>query len=488
MRQNNDRRRSDRDNFAPSNRRNRGYGNNYMTAQNMRRQAPANPCPNPVLEQPELIQQLNSQTIGERGPALFQDIRLHEALAEFVHQPRIPRVLFTKGYGVFGHFQAIRSMSEYTTAGFLQEEGIQTPVSVRFSTAFGGPHAADTSRNLRGFSTKFYTAEGNFDLLCSHLPVSFVRDAIRMPDALQRMMPSPATNLVNPERMWSLFADYPESVHMLMWFFSDNGTVKSFRQIRGHSVCTYVWINGQGKRHYVRYQWIPAAGEQYITAQEAVMLAGQNPDAAGLDLHTTIAQGTPVEFDLHVQLMDPADESALAFDPLDSTKIWDETSYPPVCAGRMTLYSNPLNYLEQVEKLAFDPANLVPGIEFSDDKLLQGSAHIFADAQRYRLGPDYKNAAVNKSKTAAPVRPLSFGDGRQITGTITRSSISRQDDFSQAGKTFAAFSAHKQNRLIENISASLTQATESTTRTVLSHLNQASPELVKRLQEPTGLH
>lgn len=487
MRQNNDRHRTDRDNFAPSNRRNRSFGNNYMPPQNMRRTTPSNPCPSPTQAEPVQPQQLNSQTVGERGPVLLQDARLHETLSSFVHQPRLPRVLFEKGYGAFGHFQTSASMSEYTTAGFLQETGTQSPVSVRFSLAFGGSLASDTSRNLRGFATKFYTTEGNYDLLCTHLPVFFVRDAIRLPDAMQRMMPSPATNLRNAERLWSLFADYPEAIHMLLWLFSDYGTVKSFRQMRGYSVNTYNWINAQGKRYYVRYQWLPAAGEQYIDEQEATLLAGKNPDIAGLDLHSTIALGSPVEYDLLVQLMDPADEAALTYDPLDATKIWDETAYPPVTVGRMTLYSNPLSYLEQVEKLAFDPLNLVTGIELSDDKLLQGAAHIFSDAQRYRLGPDYRSISVNKTKNTVVGDIISSGDSRQLTGAITRQAISRQDDFSQAGKTFLAFSPQLQNRLIENVSLSLANAAERTRITVLDHLESAAPDLAARIREQAGI-
>ncbi len=206
----------------------------------------------------------HSQTVGVRGPVLIQDTVLHESLEEFVFSTTLPRRIHTKGYGAFGYFCTTHSMKEYTKAGFLQTPNQQVPVAVRFSLASSNLGTPDTLRNVRGFSTRFYTEEGFFDLLCNHLPVFFVRDAIDVPDVISRLSPSPVNNLPDPERLWSLFAKYPEATNMMMWFFSDLGTVKSLRHIKGYSVNTYVWQNAQGVRRYVKYHWFPAAGAQHI--------------------------------------------------------------------------------------------------------------------------------------------------------------------------------------------------------------------------------
>ena len=267
---------------------------------------------------------------------------------------------------------------------------------------------------MRGYSTRFYTDEGIFDLLCNHLPVFFVRDAIRVPDIISHLSPSPVNNLPDPERLWSLFAKYPEATNMLIWFFSDLGTVKSLRHIKGYSVSTYVWRNAQGVRNYVKYHWLPMAGAEYIDQQEAQRLACQDPDIAGRDLYDSIAKGKAVEYELYVQLMNPEDAKLLPFDPLDDTKVWDETQYPLLPVGRMVLNYNPENYAEQVEKLAFNPANLLPGLEFSGDKVLQGRTFIYSDAQRHRLGPDYRNIPVNKQPNCSPASMVSSGNVRFV--------------------------------------------------------------------------
>jgi len=313
----------------------------------------------------------HSQTVGERGPVLHQDSTLHEALETFISKKILERPVHVKGFGAFGTFQTTNSMKQYTKLSFLQTQGQQVSVMVRFSLAAGNKGTPDTSRNVRGFSTKFYTPDGIFDLLCNHLPVLLVRDGIRFPEAFTSLAPSPVNNLIDPQRFWDFVANAPEAMHFVTWLYSDAGTVKSLRHIPGHSVNTFVWRNAEGVRLYVKYHWLPVAGEETITQQEATTLAGINPDIAGQDLYDTIAAGSSVQYELRVQLMDPNDESRLTYDPLDCTKVWDERQYPFLPVGVLTLNRNPDNYMEQVEKVAFSPANLLEGAELSDDKLLQ---------------------------------------------------------------------------------------------------------------------
>ncbi|NYB73809.1 catalase [Sedimentibacter hydroxybenzoicus DSM 7310] len=430
----------------------------------------------------------HSQTVGVRGPVLVQDTVLHETLEDFVFSTTLPRRIHTKGYGAFGYFYTTHSMKQYTKAGFLQTPNKQVPVAVRFSLASSNKGTPDTLRNVRGFSTRFYTEEGIFDLLCNHLPVFFVRDAIRVPDIISHLSPSPVNNLPDPERLWSMFAEYPESTNMLIWFFSDLGTVKSLRHIKGYSVSTYVWRNAQGVRNYVKYHWFPMAGVQYIDQQEAQRLACEDPDIAGRDLYDSIAKGNAVEYEMRVQLMNPEDAKLLPFDPLDDTKVWDEAVYPLLPVGRMVLNCNPENYADQVDKLAFNPANLLPGLEFSDDKVLQGRTFIYSDAQRHRLGPDYRNIPVNKQLNWSPASMVSSGNGRYVAGEIMRAEIPNPDDFTQASQRYESFSATEKKNLANNIASGLVDAQPNTQRTVLRHLERVSPALADMVRNQMLLY
>lgn len=426
---------------------------------------------------------LHSQTVGERGPVLHQDSTLHETLESFVNTKILERPVHVKGFGAFGYFQTTHSMMEYTKLSFLQAPGQQVPVMVRFSLAAGNKGTPDTSRNVRGFSTKFYTDEGIFDLLCNHIPVLFVRDGIRFPEAFTSLQPSPVNNLIDPERFWKFVARAPEATHFVTWLYSDVGTVKSLRHIRGFGVNTYVWRNAEGMRRYVKYHWIPLAGEEYLDRQEAGKLAGVNPDVSGQDLYDTIAAGNPVQYELRVQLMNPKDESILPYDPLDCTKVWDEQKYPLIPVGRLVLNNNPDNYMEQVEKAAFSPANLLDGAELSDDKLLQARANIYCDSQRRRLGPDFRNIPVNHQGDWSPDDQLTSGNGRHVEGQLVRSELPNPDNFSQAGQRYISFSTFEQNHLIDNLAADLSVVSIETRNIVLGYFYQASAEFGRRVAE-----
>ncbi|OEH54911.1 catalase [Oceanobacillus sp. E9] len=429
----------------------------------------------------DLPAEIHSQTVGKRGPILKQDNIEHETLQTFIHEKIIERPVHVKGWGAFGYFETLYSMSDYTTLSFLQTPGTEVPVFVRFSLAVSTKGTPDTSRNVRGFSTKFYTDNGIFDLICNHIPVFSVRDTIRFPEAIKAFLPSPVDNLIDPTRYWNFVARASESLLFTLLVYSNLGTVKSLRHLPGHSVNTYVWKNGEGKRYFVKYTWAPLAGEQYIRNDEAVRLAGENPDIAGQDLHDVIERGEPVEFGLYVQIMDPEDAANLPYDPLDDTKIWDQQQFPFQPVGRMVLNRNPDNYMEQVEKAAFSPSNLQEGVELSDDKMLQGRANIYWDSQRYRIGPDFRNVPVNHESDWWPGNLVTSGDGRYVEGRLERSDIEKQDDFTQPGMFYDSLSDQQQEDLINNMAGGLTTVSPEVYNTVQGYMQKASEDLARKL-------
>ena len=445
------------------------------------------PCPL-LWDENRVLNTKHSQTVGPRGPVLEQDSILHEALEIFVHTKILERPVHVKGFGAFGYFQTTHSMREYTKLCFLQSPGQKVPVMVRFSLAGGNKGTPDTSRNVRGFSTKFYTPAGIFDLMCNHIPVLFVRDGLRFPEAFTALAPSPVNNLIDPERFWKFVASAPEAMHFITWQYSDVGTVKSFRHICGHSVNTYVWRNEEGMRRYVKYHWIPCAGEEYIDQQEATQLAGTDPDIAGQDLFDTIAKGKPVQYDLQVQLMDPREEDRLPYDPLDCTKTWDERYFPMIPVGRLTLNRNPDDYQAQIEMAAFSPTNSLEGAELSEDKLLQARANIYFDSQRRRLGENFRSIPVNHQKYWSPDELITSGRGQFTEGRLVRSELYKPDDFSQAGQRYRSLSPMAQNHLVDNLASALSVVNAATQCTVLDYLYMASEELGRRVAAQIAMY
>lgn len=434
---------------------------------------------------PEEEPSAHSQTVGAGGPVVLLDGALHETLAGFIHEKPLERAVHAKGWGAFGQFETGRAMGEYTMLPFLQRVGEQTPTVSRFSLAVSSRDTPDASRNVRGFSTKFYTGNGVFDLLCNHLPVFSVRDAMRFPEFIRTLGPAPGSNLRDPERFWAFVAHAPEALHFVTWLYSDAGTVKSLRHLRTYGVNTYVWRNAAGKRRYVKYHWLPQAGTEFLAAAESAALAG-DPDVAGRGLYEAIARGEGPEYELRVQLMDPADAESLPYDPLDATKVWSEADYPLQPVGRLILNRNPENYREQVEKLAFSPANLLPGAEFSDDKLLQGRSAVYWDAQRRRLGTDFRKIPVNRQEGWTPDQQVSSGLGAETAGTQVRAGISRRDDFTQAGERYRALPREEQEHLEENIASELRGVSRETRETVLDYLNRADRDYGGRVAEKSG--
>ena len=425
---------------------------------------------------------LHSQTVGSRGPVLKQDSVLHEALQEFIHEKILERPVHVKGYGAFGYFQTIYPMSEHTKLNFLQNSNEKVPVMVRFSFAVSTKGTPDTSRNVRGFATKFYTNDGVFDLLCNHIPVFSVRDPMRFPETIKALLPSPKNNLIDPNSFWNFVARAPESIHFVVRLFSDTGTAKSLRHISGHSVNTYVWRNAEGNRKYVKYHWYPFEGVQYINSAEANKIAAENSDYSGKDLYDAIANGKPVEYGLYVQLMDPKDEAHLSYDPLDDTKVWDEKTYPLIPVGKMILNKNPENYMEQVEKVAFSPSNLLDGAELSDDKMLQGRANIYSDSQRRRIGPEFRKLTINQQQNWTPANQITSGDGRYVEGKLERTSITKQDDFKQAGEFYAELKPIEKEHLAENLASDLKVISDDIRKVVLEYFDKVSTDLKNRIE------
>lgn len=458
----------------------------------------------------------NSLTAGERGPTLLQDVHLVEKLAHFDRE-RIPeRVVHANGAGAHGYFQPYRSMSKYTGTAFLQRAAIKTPVFVRFSTVVGSRGSADTLRDPRGFAVKFFTEAGNYDLGGNNLPVFFIRDAIKFPDMVHSFKPAPDTNAPSPNRFWDFLSLTPESIHMITWLFSDRGTVKSYRKMEGFGVHTYKWVNSKGKAIFIKYHWKPTAGVQTIDRQEASRLAGSDPDVATLDLHDTIAGGKTVQFELNVQLMEISAEMHQTYDPLDPTKTWPEDVFPLIPVGRMVLNRNPENFFAETEQAAFSPSALVPGIELSADKLLQGRIFSYADTQRHRLGANYLQLPINRPLAGvdnnhrdgamqyAPYgggtvnyEPNSLAAGQpseappapagniDLADSAVRRKISLTNDFAQAGERYRSLGKMDQNHLVGNIVDDLGKADKAIQKRMVIHLKQADAAFGKRVA--TGL-
>lgn len=425
----------------------------------------------------------HSQTVGTNGPVLVQDGRLHETLDIFVNSVERERVVHTKGYGAMGYFRPYQCMAAYTKAAFLQDPAVETPVFVRFSLAVSNRGTPDSARNVHGFATKFYTKEGNFDIVGNQIPVFFIRDAMRFPEVIAALKPSPKNNLADPEAIWDFIARTPEAIHMVTWLYSDVGTLDSVRHMRGFGINTFVWVNGAGERRYVKYHWIPLAGERYIDSKEAQRLACENPDVAAKDLYDCIANGGKVEYELRVQLMNPCDAEKLPYDPLDDTKIWSERDYPLIPVGRMVLDRNPDDYRAQVEHAAFSPANLVPGIELSADKMLQGRSFVYWDAQRHRLGNGFREIPVNRAFGWSPEKMPNSGMGECIEGAITRAAIRKTDDFTQAGERYRNLSEIHRQHLIENIAGDLGPMPIPIKTCVLGYFRQADEEFATRVEQ-----
>ncbi|MGA4838692.1 catalase [Streptomyces sp. G45] len=349
----------------------------------------------------------DSLAAGARGPTLLEDFHFREKLTRFDHE-RIPeRVVHARGAGAYGYFEPYESCAEFTRAAFLQDPSVRTPVFVRFSTVQGPKGSADTVRDVRGFATKFYTSEGNYDLVGNNFPVFFIQDGIKFPDFVHAVKPEPHNDIPTGasahDTLWDFVSLQPETLHAIMWLMSDRAIPRSYRMMQGFGVHTFRFVNAQGRGTFVKFHWKPKLGTHSLVWDEAQECQGRDPDFNRRDLWDAIEAGEYPEYELGVQLVPEEDEFAFDFDLLDPTKIIPEEQVPVRPIGRMVLDRNPENFFAETEQVAFHTANVVPGIDFTNDPLLQARNFSYLDTQLIRLGgPNFAQIPVNRP--VAPVR------------------------------------------------------------------------------------
>ncbi|WP_243840702.1 catalase [Paenisporosarcina antarctica] len=338
---------------------------------------------------------------GLRGPTLMEDFHFREKMTHFDHE-RIPeRVVHARGFAAHGEFELYESMEQYTKAGFLCDTSMKTPVFVRFSTVVGSKGSAETVRDVRGFATKFYTQEGNYDLVGNNMPVFFIQDAIKFPDLVHAIKPEPHNEMPQAssahDTFWDFVANNQESAHMIMWLMSDRGIPRSFRMMEGFGVHTFRFVNAKGIAHFVKFHWKPVLGAHSLVWDEAQKISGKDPDFHRRDLYDSIESEDFPEYELGVQILAEADEFTFDFDVLDATKIWPEEDVPVKIIGKMTLNRNVDNVFAETEQVAFHTGHVVPGIDFTNDPLLQGRLFSYTDTQLIRLGgPNFHEIPINQ--------------------------------------------------------------------------------------------
>ena len=341
--------------------------------------------------------ELRSLTVGEFGPVLLQDLILVEKNQDF-NRERIPeRVVHAKGAGAHGYFQVTNEFSKYSKAKLFSQNGKKTPIFVRFSQVVGEKGSMDTDREVRGFAIKFYTEEGNFDMVGNDLPVFFIRDGIKFPDFVHAQKKNPHSNLPDSDTVWDFISLHPESVHVVTMLYSDRGTPASYRNIHSFGNHTFKFVNDKDEVHYVKFHVKAQAGFKSLTLEESKRIKSEDPDYLVRDLHNYLKdRKNEVKYDFCVQIM-PAEKAAeYKFNILDVTKVWYQKDYPLIKIGEVVLNRNPTNFFAEVEQVAFSPANLVPGIEPTNDKVLQSRLFAYNDAQFHRLGTkNYKQLPIN---------------------------------------------------------------------------------------------
>jgi catalase len=459
----------------------------------------------------------NSQTAGPGGPVLIQDHHLIEKLARFERE-RIPeRVVHAKGSGAYGYFEVSADVTRWTKAAFLREIGKRTEVFIRFSTVAGEKGSADTVRDPRGFAIKFYTEDGNYDLVGNDTPIFFIRDPLKFPDFIHSQKRDPYTNVQEPDNVWDFFSLSPEATHQFTWLFGDRGIPASYRHMDGFGSHTFQWVNAQGELFWVKYHFKTDQGIRCLTAQEAARIAGENPDHHQLDLLQAIDRGEYPSWTLKMQIMPAAQAARYRFNPFDLTKVWPYQDYPLIPIGKLVLDRNPENYFAEVEQAAFNPANFVPGIGPSPDKMLQGRLFAYGDAHRYRLGINHTLLPVNaphaakaqnygrdglmrfndNSKRAKNYEPNSFGGPQQsnepvygsievkgLTGSTAGELHPEDNDYVQAGNLYRVMNEEAKQRLIENIAGSLSRVSRNEIiERSIGHFRKADPEYGRRVAE-----
>jgi catalase len=449
----------------------------------------------------------NSLTAGPRGPVLLQD---HELLEKLAHQnrERIPeRVVHAKGWGAFGTLTVTEDITKYTRAKVFSEVGKQTPCLFRFSNVAGEAGAADAERDVRGFAMKYYTEEGNWDLVGNNTPVFFIRDPLKFPDFIHTQKRHPKTNLRSNTAMWDYWSLSPESLHQVTILMSDRGIPLSPRFMNGYGSHTYSFWNGKGERYWVKFHFKTQQGQKFLTNAEAAEVIGKTRESYQMDFYGAIERGEFPRWNLQIQIMPELEAEKTSYNPFDVTKVWPHKDYPVIPVGVVELNRNPDNYFAQIEQAAFSPSNTVPGIGLSPDKVLQARVFSYADAHRARLGTHYESLPVNAplcpvhhyhkdgamrffdNNTANPdayYEPNSFG------GPVEDPSVAEpplhisgdaacydhregNDDYTQAGNLYRLFTAEQKQRLFSNIATAMSGVPQFIIERQLIHFDKADP-------------
>ncbi len=469
----------------------------------------------------------NQRTVGARGPATLENYQFLEKMSHFDRE-RIPeRVVHARGTTSFGYFEAYGTVggepiAEYTRAKLFQEKGKRTKTAVRFSTVAGGRDSSEAVRDPRGFAVKFYTEDGNWDLVGNNLGVFFLRDAIKFPDFIHSQKPDPVTferQVAN--RVFDFVSQSPEALHMITLVFSPRGIPASYRTMQGFGVNTYRWINARGETKLIKYHWLPKQGVKSWTAADAAAVQAEELGYHTLELRAAIDRGDYPEWELNVQMMSDEEHPELDFDPLDDTKVWPENEFPLMPVGRMVLDQNVSNFFAENEQIAFGTGVLVDGLDFSDDKMLVGRTFSYSDTQRYRVGPNYLQLPVNSPATPPRTNqrdgqmayyvdeggenphvnyepsitgglredqaPYPDEIGPEITGRVTRQRIPLTADYKQAGERYLLSQPWEQDDLVANLVDALSQCDRAIQERMVWHWYLAEDELGQRVGDGIGI-
>ena len=468
-----------------------------------------------------VVDNQNNRTVGDRGPTVLENYHFLEKISHFDRE-RIPeRVVHARGAGAHGFFEPTgfvgdEPISRYTRARLFQEPGKRTPMFARFSLVIHGNHSPETLRDPRGFALKFYTEDGNWDLVGNNLQVFFIRDAIKFPDVVHAFKPDPVTNRQDDARIFDFISLSPSALHMITWLFSPWGIPATIREMRGSGVHAYKWVNAVGEAILVKYHFLPSAGERNLTLAQAQQIQATNFNHATQDLYEAIARGDFPEWKVFVQLLDDGEHPELDFDPLDATKLWPTSLCPLRPIGRIVLDRNPTNYFAEVEQVAFGAGVMVDGMDFSDDKLLQGRTFSYSDTQRYRVGPNYLQLPINRPRTAvstnqrdgqmshyvdgaasgvdphvnyeptgrsAPHEAVPRGVPHQpmVSGRIVQQPLARTNDYGQAGERYRSFEPWERDDLILNLVAALRGCDSETQERMVDHLRRCDADYGQRI-------
>ncbi|WP_425274306.1 catalase [Pseudomonas kitaguniensis] len=460
----------------------------------------------------------NSRTAGPRGPVLLDDFHLLEKLAHFNRENIPERRVHAKGSGAHGTFTVTRDITQYSRAKLFESIGKKTATFLRFSTVGGERGSADTARDPRGFALKFYTEEGNWDIVGNNTPVFFIRDPLKFPDFIHTQKRLPQTNLKSAQAVWDFWSLSPESLHQITILFSDRGTPDGFRHMHGFGSHTYSLINARGERHWVKWHYKTKQGIKNLTPEEATRLAGTDPDYAQRDLFSAIERGDFPKWSVNIQIMTEAQAAAHYENPFDVTKTWSQSEFPLIEIGELELNRNPLNYFAEVEQATFGPSNIVPGVGLSPDRMLQGRLFAYPDAHRYRVGTNHQQLPIN-----APLQPanhyqrdgsMAFGanggaspnyEPNSVAGTpqqapqyaepplALRGAADRYDQredtdyYSHAGALFRLQTDAQKTLLINNIAGAMAGVSSNVVQLQLQHFFKADPAYAQGIADALGV-